>query len=82
MPTYEAKFLGRVIGIPRPEVEWFFNDRPIRPSAKYRVKRDADMFALCIADCCPEDAGVYTCVATNADGTSKCSANLEVTDQM
>ncbi|XP_043238275.1 titin homolog isoform X6 [Amphibalanus amphitrite] len=82
MPKYDAKFMGRVIGIPRPEVQWFFNDTPIKPSSKYRIKRDADMFALYVIDCCPDDAGVYSCVATNADGTSKCSANLEVVDHI
>ncbi|XP_037085172.1 obscurin-like isoform X4 [Pollicipes pollicipes] len=82
MPKYDAKFMGRVIGIPRPDVEWFFNDKPLRPSAKYKVKRDADMCALYVLDCTPEDAGVYSCVASNADGSAKCSATLEVVDHI
>ena len=82
MPTFDARFVARVSGIPRPQVEWFFNDRPLAPGKRHLVKRDSDLAALYVLGCSKEDAGVYSCIARNDDGQAKCSATLDVVDRM
>ncbi|XP_069669104.1 obscurin isoform X4 [Periplaneta americana] len=86
-PTFDAKFLARVSGVPQPEVSWYFNDKPITSGTgadtdKYRVKRDGDTVCLYVRDCKPEDTGRYKCKATNLDGEASCEANLEVVDKI
>lgn len=82
LPTYVAKFPARIIGVPKPEVEWFFNDKPIKEGEKYHIKRDGDMCCLYVRDCAPEDSGKYRCRAYNKDGDAECEAKLDVVDKM
>ena len=70
LPTYDAKFLARVTGNPKPTVGWTFNGEPIHESDKYKIKRDGDVCALFVRDCAPERAGRYACVASNSEGNS------------
>ncbi|XP_041975025.1 obscurin-like isoform X3 [Aricia agestis] len=82
LPTFDAKFPARVVGIPSPEVTWFKNDIQVRHGDKYNIRRDGDAVCLYVRDLVPEDAGHYKCVATNREGTVSWSANLEVVDKI
>lgn len=83
LPTFDAKFPARVDGIPRPDVTWYFNDKPIlNDTDKYKIKRDGDACCLYVRDCTPADAGRYKCRAFNKQGEAECAANLEVVDKM
>ncbi|XP_021942897.1 obscurin isoform X2 [Zootermopsis nevadensis] len=87
LPTFDAKFPARVIGIPQPDVSWYFNDQLITPGTgpdtdKYRVKRDGDAVCLYVRDCKPSDSGRYKCRAFNCDGEASCEAILEVVDKI
>lgn len=83
LPGCSAKFMGRVSGVPRPDVTWYFNGRVITPDDnKYKIKKDADMVCLYIKDCTENDAGHYTCKATNKEGEDSCDAVLEIVDRM
>ncbi|XP_067207809.1 obscurin isoform X2 [Linepithema humile] len=83
LPTYDAKFPARVIGIPQPAVTWYFNDKPIlRDSDKYKIKRDGDACCLYVKDCTYDDSGRYRCKAVNKDGEVECVANLSVVDKI
>ncbi|XP_066993450.2 obscurin isoform X6 [Anabrus simplex] len=81
-PTFDAKFPARVCGIPRPDITWYFNDKPIKESEKYHIKRDGETCCLYVKDCEPSDAGKYKCKATNLDGEDTCEAVLEVVDKI
>uniref|UniRef100_A0A1B6FN80 Obscurin n=1 Tax=Cuerna arida TaxID=1464854 RepID=A0A1B6FN80_9HEMI len=82
LPTYDAKLTGRVTGVPKPEVTWYKDDKPISESDKYRLKRDGDTVCLYVQDCSPADTGIYKCVAYNREGEDTCKAELEVVDKL
>lgn len=83
VPGNDAKFAARITGIPRPDVSWYFNDKPIPKDAdKYIIKRDGDACSLFVKDCSPSDAGKYKCRAINKDGDASCEALLTVADKM
>ncbi|XP_054914995.1 striated muscle preferentially expressed protein kinase-like isoform X2 [Poeciliopsis prolifica] len=63
-----------VSGHPKPSMTWYHNDEPIPPSEAQ------DSGGLWIRDCHTDDAGLYTCVASNDLGEASCSAVLAVMD--
>lgn len=80
---FDAKFMARVSGVPRPDIAWYFNDKPIlRDSDKYKIKRDGDACCLYVRNCAPTDNGRYKCRAVNKDGEAECQARLIVVDEM
>nr|CAH7742463.1 unnamed protein product [Callosobruchus chinensis] len=82
LPNRDAKFPCRVSGIPYPEVTWTKDGEPIAESEKYHIKRDGDVCCLYVADCQPEDAGVYKAIASNKEGKDECDATLEVVKEI
>ncbi|XP_034830933.2 obscurin isoform X5 [Maniola hyperantus] len=82
LPTFDAKFPARVTGIPAPEITWYKNNVPLKPSDKYTIKRDGDACCLYVRDLVQEDAGQYKCVAKNKEGEDSCEAVLEVVDKI
>lgn len=82
LPTFDAKFPARVLGVPQPEITWLFNNKPLRESEKYHIKRDGDACCLYIRDCTPEDSGKIKCIATNKEGEAILEATLDVVDKM
>ncbi|CAG5100186.1 Similar to Unc-89: Obscurin (Drosophila melanogaster), partial [Cotesia congregata] len=83
VPGNDAKFAARITGIPRPDISWYFNDKPLpKDSDKYVIKRDGDACSLFIKDCSPSDAGKYKCRAVNKDGDAACEATLTVADRI
>lgn len=83
LPSFDAKFLARVTGVPQPEVTWYFNDRLIsHDDDKYKIKRDGDACCLYVKDCTYDDAGTYKCKAVNRGGEAECAADLAVVDKM
>ena len=82
LPTYDAKFMARVAGVPKPSVAWTFNGQDLSESTKYRIKRDGDVCAIFIRDCNAASAGRYACIATNSEGQDRCEAVLEVVDKI
>nr|XP_012153983.1 PREDICTED: muscle M-line assembly protein unc-89-like isoform X1 [Megachile rotundata] len=83
LPTFDAKFLARISGVPRPEITWYFNDKPIvHDDDKYKIKRDGDACCLYVKDCTYDDSGSYKCKAVNKCGEAECVANLAVVDKI
>jgi len=83
LPTFDAKFPARITGIPQPEVNWYFNDKPIlKDDEKYKIKRDGEACCLYVKNCSYDDAGRYKCRAINKGGETECVANLAVVDKM
>lgn len=47
-------------------------------SARLSQRQDGTAYSLVLTDVAPRDAGVYTCVASNAGGQVLCKAELLV----
>lgn len=82
MPTYDAKFPARIIGVPKPEISWFFNEKPIHSNEKYNMKFDGDTVCLYLRNCTKDDDGLYTCTARNQEGQDSCDARLEIVEKV
>nr|XP_031831778.1 obscurin isoform X2 [Nomia melanderi] len=83
LPTFDAKFPARVSGVPRPDISWYFNDKPIlHDDDKYKMKLDGDACCLYVKDCTYADSGMYKCKAVNRCGEVECTANLAVVDKI
>ncbi|XP_016767640.1 obscurin isoform X7 [Apis mellifera] len=83
LPTFDAKFLARVSGVPRPDITWYVNEKPIvQDDDKYKIKRDGDACCLYVKDCTYDDSGVYKCRAVNKGGEAECAANLTIVDEI
>ncbi|XP_053676585.1 obscurin [Anopheles nili] len=78
LPGLEAKFPAKLVGVPRPEVQWYKNETPIQPGDRYKMKYEGDCCCLYIKECVPEDTGLYSCTATNREGSSTIEAKLDV----
>ncbi|XP_068705583.1 uncharacterized protein [Montipora foliosa] len=80
-PTGKTRTEGRnttfyctVGGNPRPTVEWLFGGKKIVSGAKYSIKEEELTVKILNYD----DAGQYTCVATNILGSSNSTSTLHV----
>lgn len=82
LPGHDAKFPARVTGIPKPDILWCRNEKPIHNSDKYTIKYDGDTVVLYVRNCTPEDNGLYTCNASNREGQDSCDARLNIVDKV
>lgn len=58
-----------VKGKPRPDVEWFKDDRPLRKTSRLDIKSRGDRFSAVIMNVTPDDSGLYKCVASSKAGS-------------
>ncbi|XP_054274333.1 titin-like isoform X2 [Macrosteles quadrilineatus] len=63
---------------PSPVTSWYRNGEMLVKSSRVIPTWDGRRAKLELHSLQPEDAGVYTCVAENAVGTTQCSAELRV----
>ena len=72
-----AHLTCQVKGIPRPEVTWFVNDKPVTLGPKFQTTYEGDEATLDIAEVTLEDAQItYTCQASNLAGKASTVAHL------
>jgi len=76
----KAHFEARIIPVSDPtlKIEWFLNGQPIKLGSRFREGHDFGFVSLDISHVLPEDAGQYSCRATNNLGQAVCSCNLTV----
>ncbi|XP_050440784.1 obscurin isoform X46 [Adelges cooleyi] len=74
----DAKFHARVTGVPSPIIMWHKNGRQLNNGDKYKIRRDGEVCSLTVCDVQEDDAGLYSCIATNRDGTATCEAQLAI----
>lgn len=68
-----------VLGNPEPRVYWTKDDYRLDASdSRCKTRYENGMAYLELYDARPEDAGLYTCVAENAQGTSSTESLLRV----
>lgn len=80
----EGRFDVRVTGSPKPAVQWFKGTKKIEDTGKYIFIDDEeeDLFSLVIDDVSSDEAGAYTCKATNNVGEAACKAELKLQEKM
>ncbi|XP_052748802.1 obscurin isoform X3 [Galleria mellonella] len=73
------KLEARVMAFPAPEIKWFKDGLPVRPSQAINfINQPGGVIGLSIDSCKPEDAGVYSLTVTNKLGEVASKAKAEV----
>lgn len=68
----------RVLGRPRPQIEWFKDGVPLTSTPNYTIRSDGDSHWIEFSDIYLNDHGEYTCMATNPVGVAKTSCRMDV----
>ncbi|XP_027863493.1 myopalladin isoform X2 [Xiphophorus couchianus] len=72
----------KVSGLPSPELMWLVNGRPIYPDLNHKMLvRENGVHSLVIDPLTQNDAGTYTCIASNKAGQSSFSLELKVVEK-
>ncbi|XP_014009748.2 myopalladin isoform X2 [Salmo salar] len=72
----------KVSGLPNPELMWLINGRPIYPDFYHRMLvRENGIHSLVIDPLKQDDAGTYTCIASNKAGQSSFGLELRVVEK-
>lgn len=71
--------LCQVSGLPPPDLIWLLNGRPVLPDTTHKMLvRETGVHSLLIDPLTQNDAGIYTCIATNKTGQNSFSLELSV----
>ena len=70
----EVTFQGR----PEPIIKWFHEETEIVTSAEFEITYSSERTTLTIKEAILDDSGKYTCVLTNAVGSAKSEAKVDV----
>ncbi|NXG67341.1 MYPN protein, partial [Hemiprocne comata] len=69
----------KVSGLPTPELTWLLNGKPVLPDGTHKMLvRETGVHSLLIDPLSQNDAGTYTCLATNKTGQNSFSLELTV----
>ncbi|XP_048362304.1 myopalladin isoform X1 [Sphaerodactylus townsendi] len=69
----------KVSGLPPPDLMWLLNGRPVLPDTTHKMLvRETGVHSLLIDPLTQNDAGIYTCIATNKTGQNSFSLDLSV----
>ena len=66
----ELKINVTIQGNPRPDVEWYKDDGPLKRTSCVNLSARGNKFGVTIFSVVPEDSGAYKCVAKSAAGTT------------
>ena len=75
-----VRFEVRVQGCPIPEVEWFKDQKALKPGVRFEVQTEGNSFTFIITNCREDDGGKYTCKAKNKFGDATCEATLHIAE--
>ncbi|KAL8593184.1 hypothetical protein ACOMHN_009839 [Nucella lapillus] len=67
-----------VTGIPQPHIRWLKDGQEIFEGPDYTMKNNYGLLSLEVVLARSQHAGVYTCEASNEEGTATCQARLDV----
>uniref|UniRef100_A0A8C8R4T0 Myopalladin n=1 Tax=Pelusios castaneus TaxID=367368 RepID=A0A8C8R4T0_9SAUR len=82
MVAYEERLCRldcKVSGLPTPDLIWLLNGKPVLPDSTHKMLvRETGVHSLLIDPLTQNDAGTYTCIATNKTGQNSFSLELSV----
>ena len=78
LPGNEIVLHVEISSLPHPIVKWYRDGVEIVNSEDYMLKQDGVVYSLSIQEVFPEDAGMFSVVATNVDGSAFSETNLRV----
>ncbi|KAM4607905.1 LOW QUALITY PROTEIN: myopalladin [Polymixia lowei] len=80
--VYVSFPVSQVSGLPNPELMWLVNGRPIYPDIYHKMMvRENGVHSLVIDPLTQNDAGTYTCIASNKAGQSSFCLELKVVEK-
>lgn len=66
-------------GLPTPDLTWLLNGKPVLPDSTHKMLvRETGVHSLLIDPLSQNDAGTYTCLATNRAGQNSFTLELTV----
>ncbi|XP_051883730.1 myopalladin [Pristis pectinata] len=69
----------KVSGLPNPDLMWLLDGKPVLPDATHKMLvRENGIHSLLIDHLTANDAGTYTCIATNKAGQNSFSLELSI----
>ncbi|XP_066475576.1 myopalladin [Tiliqua scincoides] len=72
----------KVSGLPPPDLMWLLNGKPVLPDTTHKMLvRETGVHSLLIDPLTQNDAGIYTCLATNKTGQNSFSLELSVVEK-
>ncbi|XP_034994438.2 myopalladin isoform X4 [Zootoca vivipara] len=72
----------KVSGLPPPDLMWLLNGKPVLPDTTHKMLvRETGVHSLLIDPLTQNDAGIYTCIATNKTGQNSFSLELSVVEK-
>ncbi|XP_014667689.1 PREDICTED: twitchin-like isoform X2 [Priapulus caudatus] len=76
---YEATFSCKIVGVPRPDVIWYFNNKKVDTTdPQFRFFQKGFRFQMSIPNASMNQSGEVVCKAKNSEGSDFCSAELIV----
>ena len=75
-----VRFEVRVEGSPAPVVEWFKDQKPLKPGVRFEILTEENVHSFTITSCREDDGGKYTCKAKNKYGEASCEAALHIAE--
>lgn len=67
-----------ITGTPRPDIEWYKDDKPIEDEEPYKIEEKGDEYFLTITEATPNDEGVYKFISKTDDETIARSFRVSV----
>ncbi|XP_012590396.1 PREDICTED: obscurin-like, partial [Condylura cristata] len=74
----EAHFQAVIEGHPQPTVTWYKGSVQLAEGPRLHQRQEGSTYSLVLSEVDQQDAGVYTCLASNAGGQVLCKAELQV----
>jgi len=62
---YRVALTCSVLSVPKSDVQWYFNMRPLKMDSKYTMEERGNNYTLTISEVRQTDLGDYTCTAVN-----------------
>ncbi|XP_052825204.1 twitchin isoform X2 [Octopus bimaculoides] len=73
-----VSLICEITGMPKPSITWLHGGNKIENSEEFAYENSDDTYKLIIAEVFPEDAGIYSCEASNEAGRTSCCCTLKV----
>ena len=74
----DIKLEATIVGRPKPNVEWFKNEQPLKENEHYKIEQNDDTYKLIIVGVSKDDSASYKCIATNTGGIAERTYHVDI----